>query len=269
MTTTTTPTKDVTESGTSDALPSFSIYVSGLHSNAGKSTVCLALIDALLNMGYKPSELAYIKPVTQCGNVQLVTKYCAMRGVKAVGMGPVVFYQGHTREIINNECEDTPMSRREKIQKAYDRLKEGRKVIVLDGVGYPAVGSVAGVSNAQVAAHLKVPMLLIGKGGVGDAIDSVNMARAYIGSCGARVSGVLFNKVGCGRHTLESCKELVPRYFEHHADPPSLNVYGFLPTMCCGKDSSDSITTPATDKCTLVPKEEDLIMSQADRKSVV
>jgi len=34
------------------------------------------------------------------------------------------------------------------------------KVVVIDGVGYPAVGSIVGVSNATVAATLDAPVVL-------------------------------------------------------------------------------------------------------------
>ena len=40
------------------------------------------------------------------------------------------------------------------VKKEVDRLCEGRKVVIIDGVGYPAVGSICGVSNADIAKAL-------------------------------------------------------------------------------------------------------------------
>lgn len=44
---------------------------------------------------------------------------------------------------------------------AVQALRVGRKVVIVDGVGYPAVGSVCGVSNAAIAATLHAPVLLV------------------------------------------------------------------------------------------------------------
>ena len=42
----------------------------------------------------------------------------------------------------------------------FDDLKTSSKVVIVDGVGYPAVGSVAHISNAAVASYLQIPVLL-------------------------------------------------------------------------------------------------------------
>ena len=67
------------------------------------------------------------------------------------------------------------------------RLADGRRVVVIDGVGYPAVGSVCGTSNADVAARLKAPVCVVCKSGVGGAIDEVNFAAAFFAARDARV----------------------------------------------------------------------------------
>ena len=46
-----------------------------------------------------------------------------------------------------------------------DELCKGKKYVIIDGVGYPSVGSIVGVSNANVAAALKCDVILIGKQG--------------------------------------------------------------------------------------------------------
>ena len=55
---------------------------------------------------------------------------------------------------------------------AVDELSEDRKVVIIDGVGFPAVGTVCGTSNADVAAALRAPVVLVVKSGVGGAIDA-------------------------------------------------------------------------------------------------
>lgn len=41
-----------------------------------------------------------------------------------------------------------------------DELRIGRKIVIVDGVGYPAVGSICGVSNSAIASTLNAPVLL-------------------------------------------------------------------------------------------------------------
>ena len=65
---------------------------------------------------------------------------------------------------------------------AVSELAKGRRVVIVDGVGYPAVGSICGVSNAQIAARLSAPVLLVGPKGVGNAVDSHNLNASYFES---------------------------------------------------------------------------------------
>ena len=75
------------------------VMIVGTGAGAGKSTVCLAIIQALLqNTSLKADEIAYIKPCTQCEGVQLVSKFCHRHGITHRGIGPVVYVHGFTCE---------------------------------------------------------------------------------------------------------------------------------------------------------------------------
>lgn len=81
----------------------------------------------------------------------------------------------------------------------------------MDGVGYPAVGSICGVSNGDVAAALGAPVLLVGKSGVGDAVDSYNLNACFFEARGVRVLGGVFNRISLdGYYSLERCREVIP-----------------------------------------------------------
>jgi len=58
---------------------------------------------------------------------------------------------------------------------AVEKIGNGKKIVLIDGVGYPSVGSICNLSNASIAKALSAPVLLIGKSGVGDAVDSYNL----------------------------------------------------------------------------------------------
>ncbi|KAE9077442.1 hypothetical protein PF010_g23505 [Phytophthora fragariae] len=212
------------------------IFVSGDRAQVGKSTMCLGLVGALLRAGYAAEELAYIKPATQCEKPQLVTKFCRQQGVAYCEVGPILFYKGFTREFLRGET-DSASTLLDKARLKVEEVGRGKKVVVVDGVGYPAVGSICGVSNAHVAKKLEVPVVLVGKKGVGDAVDSFNLNAAFFESHGVKVLGGIFNRLPeDGFYSLEHCKENVTAYFEQFQ--PDKHVYGFLPELTDGGHSA-------------------------------
>ena len=231
---------DTDEVGDGDE-PAIRIFIAGDRSQVGKSSVCLGLIGSLLKMGYPPSSLAYIKPATQCEATQLVAQYCDKVGVANRPIGPVVFYKGFTRAFLAGETEDTSQLLAE-AGRSVDDIAQGRRVVIVDGVGYPAVGSICGTDNAAVAAacgrvmdgskssRVPIPVLLVGKSGVGDAIDSYNLNATYFESNNVPVLGSVFNRLSLdGFYSLENCKKAIESYFEQYR--PEKQPFGFIPEV--------------------------------------
>jgi hypothetical protein len=138
------------------------LFLSGDRSSVGKSSTCLSLLAALVGLGVDPALLAYIKPVTQCEAEQPVSVYCEAAGIAHVGVGPVVFYKGFTRAYLKGETEPAPVLVAS-AARAVHALAVGKRFVLVDGVGYPAVGSICNVSNADIARALGAPVLLVGK----------------------------------------------------------------------------------------------------------
>lgn len=206
------------------------LFVGGDRSSVGKTSCCLGLLANLTDVcGIPPEDLGYIKPVTQCEAEQPIIKYCSEKGIECVGIGPVVFFKGFTRAYLAGE---TP-SGDELVSAAVSSvmsIKKRRKFVLVDGVGYPAVGSICGISNANTAAALKAPVLLIGKSGVGDAVDSHNINSTFFEYHGVNVLGAIFNKMATsGYYNITSCSESINAYFSQHRK--SQTVYGYLPEM--------------------------------------
>ncbi|CAM9243051.1 unnamed protein product [Ectocarpus sp. 13 AM-2016] len=211
----------------------------------GKSSTCLGLLGALLRReDLCSSDLAYIKPATQCEKPQLVTDWCEANGVACRGIGPVVFYKlwgcfdplPLMREFLKGGA-GTSEELLQEIKDAVEEISSGKKVVVVDGVGYPAVGSICGVSNGDVAAALKAPVLLVGKSGVGDAVDSYNLNACFFEARGVRVLGGVFNRIStAGYYSLERCREAVTSYFVQ-ANPNAL-PYGFVPEIASLKHAA-------------------------------
>jgi len=207
------------------------------------------LLGALLKTGkYTPSDLAYIKPATQCEAIQLVEEFCKHKGITScVPIGPIVYYKGFTRSFLKGETGETSEDLLQKASEAVDTLAMGKKVVIIDGVGYPAVGSITGTDNASVARacgrlfsvpgstaatpeRVPVPVLLIGKSGVGDAIDSFNINATYFSHRNVPVLGAIFNKMNLeGFYSLENCKEAIDMYFDKFQ--PDKRAFGYIPQI--------------------------------------
>jgi dethiobiotin synthetase len=210
--------------------PCLYLYMSGDRSSVGKSSLCWALLSILVDILHVPPNLlAYTKPATQCEALQNVTEYCRARGVEELSIGPVVFYSGFTRAFLSGE---TPSSAEllQQIQQSIYHLSIGKRLVLVDGVGYPSVGSICGVGNAQVCASLRLPVLLVGRPGVGDAVDSYNLHKDYFCYHGVHVLGAVFNKLEMtGFYARAQCESAVNSYFRQFQ--PSNPPYGFVPKV--------------------------------------
>ena len=205
------------------------LFISGDRSSVGKSSMCLAILVSLLKRGVHPSALAYIKPVTQCEAEQPITQFCNRVGIANRGIGPIVFYKGFTRAFLHGETSSADILLNE-AENAVAEISQGKQFVIVDGVGYPAVGSICNLSNADVAAKLRAPVLLISKSGVGDAVDSYNLNSAYFEHKKVHVLGGIFNKLPQeGYYSLENCREAVTEYFMQFKT--SQRPYGFIPVI--------------------------------------
>lgn len=218
------------------------LFVAGDRSSVGKSSICLGLVATALRLGYCPPEaVAYIKPATQSEAPSLVAQYCAAHGIASVPIGPLVYYRGFTRAFLAQ-----PSSHDSYLQacaRAVDRLGRGKRLVILDGVGFPAVGSICGTSNAAVADACQVQgVLMVGGPGVGGAVDAYNLNAQYFRGQAPhlRVLGAVFNQLKAGDddyYSLSKCREQVRSYFRQYR--PEEQAFGFVPKCRGGLSMSN------------------------------
>eukprot|EP00536_Pseudo-nitzschia_multiseries_P017544 jgi/Psemu1/328578/estExt_fgenesh1_pg.C_16210001 len=228
----------------------------------------MGLIGTMVGkLGVPPSEIAYIKPATQCeAKHQLVERYCDKLGVAHRAIGPIVYYKGFTRAFLEGATESsaelldragaavddiatTTTTTTTTTRNNNNNNNNNKRYVIVDGVGYPAVGSICGTDNASVARacgvplplsdndnrnrrrrRVPVPVLLVGKKGVGDAVDSHNLNAAYFGARGVPVLGSVFNRLPTeGYYSLENCKTAVTSYFDKFL--PQQSAFGFIPEV--------------------------------------
>ena len=70
-----------------------------------------------------------------------------------------------------------------------------RDMLLIEGTGHAGVGAVIGLSNAQVAAMLGSPAVIVSEGGVGRPIDEIVLNKALFERAGVQVAGAIVNKV--------------------------------------------------------------------------
>ncbi|GMI63018.1 hypothetical protein ScalyP_jg11233 [Parmales sp. scaly parma] len=205
------------------------LFVAGDRSQVGKSSVCIGILQYLLNSGFLPIDLAYIKPATQCEEQQPIQLFCEEHSIACVPVGPIVYYKGFTREFLKGSLGSSE-ALLQTAKQAVDNICANKKICLIDGVGYPAVGSITGTSNADVCKICNASVMLVGRSGVGDAVDSFNLNASYFESQGIEVVGVVFNKLSMsGYYTLENCSEAVTSYFD--SKRKSVKVVGFVPQL--------------------------------------
>jgi BioD-like phosphotransacetylase family protein len=174
------------------------VYLAATGMNRGKTTFALGLYAALADRGL---DVGFIKPVGQrydiVDGIPADEDAILLRAVFGVGdpldaMSPVHIPRGFTKAFIAGDVvEDLPT----RIMNAYRRVIANRDVMLIEGTGHAGVGSVIGLSNADVAKMLGAPALIVSEAGVGRPIDEIVLNRALFARHGVEVIGAVINKV--------------------------------------------------------------------------
>jgi BioD-like phosphotransacetylase family protein len=171
----------------------------------------LGLLAALMDRGLRTG---FIKPVGQ--RYAVVDGHPAdedailMRAVFEMTtplgvMSPVHIPRGFTKAVINGEVTDDLGAR---IVHAHREAGAGQDVLVVEGTGHAGVGSVIGLSNADVARLVGAPAVIVSEAGVGRPIDEIVLNQALFARHGVPVLGAVVNKVDARAHpTLPSVLE--------------------------------------------------------------
>ncbi len=179
------------------------LYLAATGMNRGKTTVALGLLAALVDRGL---DIGFIKPVGQ--------RYAIVDGQPAdedailmrtaLGlidplhvMSPVHIPRGFTKSYIRGDVTPDLPGR---IRTAHGALAADHDLLLVEGTGHAGVGSVIGLSNAQVARMLKAPAVIVAEAGVGRPIDEIVLNRALFARHGVEVVGAIINKVDAEAH---------------------------------------------------------------------
>jgi dethiobiotin synthetase len=212
------------------------IFVAATRQHVGKTTCSLAIMSGLQKR-YK--KVGFLKPVGQQHvpvlsenqnatirvdkDVCLIREHFKLTHIDYEDMSPVIIPSGYTKKFLDGEI--TLKSQIQDVEVAMDHVASASDVVLLEGTGHCAVGSIVGLNNAKVASLLGADMVLICNGGLGSAFDELELNRVLCQHYNVRIAGVILNKVRPDK--LEQT--------EHYMRKAMLQAWG-VPLLACIPD---------------------------------
>ena len=195
------------------------LYVAATRQHVGKTTTCLALVSGLQK---RVGKVGFMKPVGQislqvqerledddmgnddpqqamgqmvsCDKDAVLVKHrFGLDHLRYKDMNPVLIPKGYTRDYMDGKI--THNQQHCKVLNAYQRIAKVSDAVLCEGTGHTAVGNIVDASNAQVAAWLGARMVLVANGGLGHALDELELNRVFCEKYNVEIAGVIINKV--------------------------------------------------------------------------
>lgn len=202
------------------------VYIGATRQNDGKTITCLGLIAALKK---RLGKIGYIKPVGQ--------RYVEIDGAKidedavlvktvyelegSVGdMSPIAIPRHFTENYIDSPDRESLVGA---VKASFERIREGKDLVVVEGTGHAGVGSVFDMSNGDVAALLGCKVVIIASGGIGKPIDEIMLNKAMFDAQGVPILGAIINKVE------EEKFDKVKSYVQRGLERKGIELLGVMP----------------------------------------
>lgn len=176
------------------------IFIAATRMNDGKTTTSLALFSAVRSF---TERVGFIKPVGQRfieveghkideDSVLLNEIFHVDTPVEA--MSPIAVYSNFTREYLDSPDENHSKII-DKICRAFDRVAFQQDYIIIEGSGHAGVGSIFGLSNADIAKYLNAKVIIVTSGGIGGPVDEIALNKAVFEAADIPIIGAIINKV--------------------------------------------------------------------------
>jgi len=218
------------------------VYITGFRQHAGKTVASIGLIS-LLRKFMPPEKIGYIKPVGQelvqisggakvDKDVKVIEKFCGIPDMKLENLSPVQLGSGFTKDYLKNEDKSNISKRFSRdIVNSFDSMVN-KDIIIAEGTGHPGVGGIVGLSNAHVGNLIGADILYISGGGIGKALDMLEVDLSYFLYMKTNVRGILFNRLIPNK--INTVKEYITEKLLQEMYPGfkhPISIYGYLPTI--------------------------------------
>lgn len=147
------------------------IFVAATRQHVGKTTVSLALMSGLAK---RFSKVGFLKPVGQQHvqvqdasnqtlrvdkDVVLMREHFHLEHLDYRHISPVIIPSGYTRKYVDGEIDFDHQL--QQVHTAMKHVHDNSDVVLIEGTGHCAVGSIVGLNNAKVASQLGADMVLM------------------------------------------------------------------------------------------------------------
>jgi phosphate acetyltransferase len=204
------------------------LFVAATGQHIGKTTTCLGLVAGLQK---RYAHVGFMKPVgqehveTDSGlhvdkDVVLFKEYFHLKSPEE-WMSPVLFPRGFTRDYLDGKIDHPAMV--DKIFRAFRAIADHHDVTVVEGTGHCGVGSIVNLNNAQAAALLRLPIIIVASGGLGSAFDELALNWVLCEQAGAKVAGVILNRV------LPDKRDMIESYMSKALEKWEIPLLGCIP----------------------------------------
>ena len=126
-------------------------------------------------------------------DVCLVREHFHLYHIDYEHMSPVIIPKGYTRKYVDGDI--SLQTQINDVEHAMTNVAKNSDVVLCEGTGHVAVGSIVGLNNAKVASLIGADMVLVANGGLGSAFDELELNRVLCQHYNVRVAGVIINKV--------------------------------------------------------------------------
>lgn len=226
------------QSGSPSGAP---LYVAATRQHVGKTSTSLALLSGLQK---RFDQVGFMKPVGQQSlqveengdivNVDkdavLVKHHFGLDHLRYRDISPVLIPRGYTRDYLDGKIkwEDQEAL----VDNAFREVSSESEIVLCEGTGHCAVGSIVHASNAQVARWLGAKMILVANGGLGNTFDELELNKVLCDKEDVDVCGVIVNKVQPEK--LEQTREYITRALDlHWGGVPLLGLVPDRPFLGC------------------------------------
>lgn len=217
------------------------IYVAGFRQHAGKTFTSLGLISQLRKF-LEPDEIGYIKPVGQelftlpdgskIDKDAVIIKEFILPSLDMHSVSPVRLGRGVTKKYLSSDNQELIYKGYcDSIDSAIEKLKD-KKVIIAEGTGHPGVGGIVNLSNSAVSSRLNADIIYLAGGGIGKTLDMLEVDINYFHSTGARVKGIIFNKLIPSK--IDEMKKYITQDYltkRYAKDGSPIHILGWIPEV--------------------------------------
>ena len=204
------------------------IFIAATRMNDGKTTTSLALFGALRHL---TKDVGFIKPVgqrfvdiegQQIDEDSVLLDKIFNVAVPMQAMSPIAIHPTFTREYLDNPS-DLRETHIDQLCRAFDRAAYEKDYIIIEGTGHAGVGSVFGLSNADVAKRLNAKVIIVASGGIGGPMDQIALNKSLFEKSEVEVIGVIINKV------LPEKIDMVEKYCRKALSHMDIPLLGCIP----------------------------------------